>query len=186
MSMTSMGARQHLLQLEKESLIESFDRAEKVGRPSKYWRLTDAGHGRFPDRYADLTISLINDVKSIFGEQGLERLIDKRERESLSLYQNAVKSRQSLAEKVKVLAELRSNEGYMADVIVNDEPNSFYLVENHCPICAAATECQKFCRSELDIFRKVFGQDVNVNREEHIISGARRCAYRIEKVKRRY
>ena len=47
------------------------------------------------------------------------------------------------------------------------------------PICVAATACQGFCRAELDTFREVLGPDVSVEREEHIVQGDRRCAYRI-------
>jgi predicted ArsR family transcriptional regulator len=35
------------------------------------------------------------------------------------------------------------------------------------------------CRSELAIFRAVLGADVTVERTDHILAGARRCAYRI-------
>ncbi|PJI50782.1 MarR family transcriptional regulator, partial [Methylobacterium radiotolerans] len=38
-----------------------------------------------------------------------------------------------------------------------------------------------FCRSELELFRKVLGEGVQVDREEHILAGARRCAYRVSK-----
>jgi predicted ArsR family transcriptional regulator len=56
---------------------------------------------------------------------------------------------------------------------------SWILAENHCPICAAARNCQGFCRSELSVFRAVLGPEVTVERVEHILAGARRCAYRI-------
>jgi predicted ArsR family transcriptional regulator len=55
-------------------------------------------------------------------------------------------------------------------------------VENHCPICAAATACQGFCRSELAIFREMLGPTCDIERTEHIIQGARRCAYLIRPV----
>ena len=55
----------------------------------------------------------------------------------------------------------------------------FLFVENHCPICAAATACKGFCETELDLFRAVLGQEISVERVEHIVSGDRRCAYRI-------
>jgi predicted ArsR family transcriptional regulator len=32
------------------------------------------------------------------------------------------------------------------------EGKEYFLIENHCPICAAATECQGFCRAELSNF----------------------------------
>jgi predicted ArsR family transcriptional regulator len=56
---------------------------------------------------------------------------------------------------------------------------SYLLSENHCPICAAARLCQGFCRSELAVFRSALGPSVTVERAEHILAGARRCAYRI-------
>lgn len=72
---------------------------------------------------------------------------------------------------------VRSAEGYMAET--RRDGDDFLFIENHCPICAAAQACMGFCRSELELFRQVLGEDVRVEREEHILLGARRCAYRI-------
>lgn len=59
------------------------------------------------------------------------------------------------------------------------EDGAFLLIESHCPICAAARSCQGLCRSELAVCRAVLGSDVRVERSEHVLAGARRCAYRI-------
>ena len=56
---------------------------------------------------------------------------------------------------------------------------SMLLAENHCPICAAASTCQGLCREELSLFRAVLGDKARVERTDHILAGARRCAYRI-------
>ena len=53
------------------------------------------------------------------------------------------------------------------------------LVENHCPICAAASQCTRLCANELDVFERVLGPDARVTRVEHMLDGARRCAYRV-------
>ena len=66
----------------------------------------------------------------------------------------------------------------MADV-KPDGKGRFLLIENHCPICAAATACQGFCANELSLFRGVLGPGIGVERLEHIIAGERRCAYRV-------
>jgi predicted ArsR family transcriptional regulator len=60
-----------------------------------------------------------------------------------------------------------------------EKDGSYLLVENHCPICAAASACTGFCRSEKAIFEHVLGRNVRVERVEHLLAGARRCAYRI-------
>jgi predicted ArsR family transcriptional regulator len=57
--------------------------------------------------------------------------------------------------------------------------DGYLLVENHCPICVAATTCQGLCRAEQEVFQQALGNDVSVERTEHIIQGDRRCAYRI-------
>jgi len=180
LDMTSAGARQHLLKLEAAGLVETEVRREGRGRPRKYWRLAPRGHERFPDRHSDLTLDLLRSMRDVFGERGLERLIEHRERASIEDYRKFVGERRSLHQKLIALAEIRSREGYMASV-AKDVRGSFLLVENHCPICAAAATCQGLCRSELAIFRAVLGTDVTVERIDHILAGARRCAYRIGK-----
>ncbi|WP_245556331.1 helix-turn-helix transcriptional regulator [Algicola sagamiensis] len=178
LSMTSMGARQHLQALEQDGMISTFDRAEKRGRPSRFWQLTQQGHARFPDRHSDLSIQLIQNIKATFGESGLSQVIQNREKQQLSQYQAALENCQSIDEKVQCLAKMRADEGYMAEVL-SDE-SGLLLVEHHCPICDAATACQNFCRSELSVFQACL-PEANVSRVDHIINEDHRCSYRITK-----
>ena len=83
---------------------------------------------------------------------------------------------QRLVAEMDELVRLRSQEGYMA-ACEDPGDGTLLFVENHCPICAAATSCQGFCRAELSVFRAVLGPGVEVERAEHILAGARRCAY---------
>ncbi|MBS0222014.1 MAG: helix-turn-helix domain-containing protein [Proteobacteria bacterium] len=181
--MTPAGARQHLLKLETGGLVEAADHRYGRGRPRKYWRLSPSGHGRFPDRHSDLMLEMLKSTREIFGERGLERLLEHREQTSLAAYSELVGRQRSLRQKVEALATARSREGYMASV-EQESRESLILIENHCPICAAAAACQGLCRSELAIFRTVLGRDVIVERIDHILAGARRCAYRISRRRR--
>jgi predicted ArsR family transcriptional regulator len=183
LAITAAGARQHLLKLETAGLVASEDHRQGRGRPRKYWRLAQRGHDRFPDRHSDLTLDLLRSMRDVFGERGLEELIEHREQASVVAYRKLVGKRGSLRQKLAALARIRSREGYMADV-AEDAGAGFLLTENHCPICAAAAACQGLCRSELAIFRAVLGTDVTVERIDHILAGARRCAYRIDKRQR--
>lgn len=177
LNMTSMGARQHLLQLEQQLLVCSFNRAEKVGRPSQYWQLTESAHQRFPNSHGQLTVSLIQSVRNLFGKEGLEKLIAERENLTLTDYREQIQRKEGLESKLELLSSLRNGEGYMAEW--QKKGDDYWFLENHCPICAAAKECQNFCSSELALFRRCLGDDVTITREEHILSGARRCAYKI-------
>ncbi len=180
LGITTAGAQQNLAKLAAAGLIEAEDRKHGRGRPRRYWRLTDSGHGRFPDRHSDLTLELLQATGAVFGDDGMERLIRHREQSTLAAYRVELKSSRSLKDRVRALAELRAREGYMAEWS-ETKPGKYLLIENHCPICAAATLCQGFCRSELEIFQDVLGPGARVERTDHILAGARRCAYRISR-----
>ncbi len=175
---TGENVRQQLIKLAAEGLVETQSVAKGVGRPSQFWRLTAQGHGRFPDAHAELTVSLIRHVRDLLGPEALERLIAAREEEMRVAYRSALGGVEGPAARIAALAGIRSREGYMAEQRPAGD-GSWLLIENHCPICAAATACQGFCRSELAIFREMLGPQCSVERTEHIVHGARRCAYRI-------
>ena len=178
MDLTAMGVRRHLELAEEKGLVAFEDSPGKVGRPVRRWRLTNQGHARFPDRHAELTVDLIGQVRSLFGDEAMNKLIAQREQASEAAYRARIGDAQALAQRVEALAAVRDEEGYMAEA-QPQEDGSVLLVENHCPICAAARSCQDFCRSELAIFQRVLGPDVKVIRLEHQLSGARRCAYAV-------
>jgi predicted ArsR family transcriptional regulator len=174
---TGEAARQQLVRLAADGLVAATAEPRGVGRPAQVWALTAAGHARFPDTHAELTAQLIRTIRTELGESVLDRLIDARSAESRTTYGAALEGAADLGERVARLAEARTREGYMAESRAEGE--GYVLVENHCPICVAATACQGFCRSELETFREVLGPDVAVERTEHIAQGDRRCAYRI-------
>jgi predicted ArsR family transcriptional regulator len=178
LQLTSMGARRQLEAAQEKGLVNFSDQAGKVGRPVRRWMLTERGHARFPDRHADVTVELIRQMRTLFGEDALDKLIAAREQAGEAMYRSHVEASAPIAERVAALAALREAEGYMAEAQVEPD-GSVLLVENHCPICAAAQACQQFCRSELAVFRRVLGADCSVERAEHQLTGARRCVYRI-------
>lgn len=172
------NARQQLGKLARQGLVAQRPRPGGVGRPVTEWRLTEAGHRRFPDTHAELAARLIVSVRDTLGEPALKRLVDTREAETLALYRRELAACASLGERVARLAELRAREGYMAEWHREDD-GSLLLIENHCPICSAAQACPALCQSELQVFRAALGEDVSVERLDHVLAGARRCAYRI-------
>jgi len=176
LTITGEAVRQQLVRLAEDGLVLSWSEAKGVGRPSQFWGLTAAGHAEFPDTHAELTVQLLRTIRQTLGEAAIERLIAAREDETRQNYGAAMADKKSLRERVEELVRLRSQEGYMA-ACEDPGDGTLLFVENHCPICAAATSCQGFCRAELSVFRAVLGPGVDVERAEHILAGARRCAY---------
>ncbi len=177
-NITAMAVRQHLYALQKEGLVTYQEEARPMGRPAKLWQLTPAADRFFPNRYAELTLSLINSMKEAFGEEGLARLLEVRTREQIQTYRAIVPRHAPLRQRLEALAEQRTEEGYMAEITAQAD-GTFLLAEKHCPICAVATACTGLCRMELEIFQAALGEDVSIERIEHILNGDRRCVYRV-------
>lgn len=181
LSLTTMGIRQHVQALEESGDVVFKDQTSVRGRPTRYWSLTEKSHRHFVDKHDELTVQMIDSVIAVFGDDGLDKLIEHRESESMRYYRLALGDQHDIKKRLDILAKIRSDEGYMAVVEEEDTDNGkiFWLLENHCPICAAAKKCLQFCRSELDMFQALMSELATVTREEHIIDGARRCAYKI-------
>ena len=177
LGVTAMAVRQHLYGLQQEKLVHAEERPVPLGRPAKYWQLTKDAERLFPDAYAELNAALIRSVQDAFGADGMARLLDARVVRQRADYQSRIDASAPLAKRLRQLAKIRADEGYMAEV--KRAGSDFLFIENHCPICAAATACQGFCSSELELFRSALGPEVTVERAEHILSGDRRCVYRI-------
>jgi predicted ArsR family transcriptional regulator len=183
LQITSEAARQQLLRLSAEGMVYTNSEVRGVGRPAQVYHLAPAAQRRFPDTHAELTTQLIGEIREVLGEDAMEKLIEVRENGTRKRYDALLSGEQSLPRKIARLAEIRNKEGYMAnwekESGEKESGESYLLVENHCPICAAASACTGFCRSEKAIFEHVLGRNVRVERVEHLLAGARRCAYRI-------
>ncbi len=177
LDVTVEAVRQQMVKLQSDGLVDAESRPAGRGRPTQIWRLTGAGHARFPDTHAEMTVQMISAVITVFGEKGMDQLIGAREESMRANYREAMLGARSLKTKLERLAEIRSREGYMAEF--RPEGEGFLFIENHCPICTAARACTGFCRSELQLFEEVLGTDASVSRVEHVLAGARRCAYQV-------
>jgi predicted ArsR family transcriptional regulator len=174
---SAMAVRQHLYALQDERLVIYAEEPRPMGRPVKLWQLTPAADRFFPEGYAELTLSLVQSVTEAFGKAGLEQLLAIRTRQQIATYRQHIAEYHTLPQRLAALAAMRTAEGYMAEVQPQAD-GSFLLCENHCPICVAAAACTRLCGQELAVFQAVLGADVDIERTEHIVAGARRCAYR--------
>ena len=88
----------------------------------------------------------------------MDKLLRERTRRQIEEYRARLRpAGTSIAKRAQALAEIRREQGYMAECARMPD-GSMLLAENHCPICAAASNCQGLCREELSLFRAVAGR----------------------------
>ena len=123
-----------------------------------------------------MTVQMIGAVRQLFGDEGIDRLIGVREAAMRATYHQAMLGASGLRDRLERLAHLRSAEGYMAEL--RRDGAGFLFIENHCPMFGGKS-LHGLCRSELELFRDVLGEGARVERVEHILADAQRCAYRV-------
>ena len=176
-STTTTAARQHLDALEQSGLVERVEaEIHGRGRPAIHWRTTPLARELFPDRHGELTVELVESIRNTLGADALDQVINHRAALQLASYRTELPDA-SVAVRVHALADRRTVEGYLAEVVADGA--DLLLIEHHCPICSAATACAGLCRTELEVFQAALGSSVHVTREQHVLSGDARCAYRV-------
>ncbi|HDF2328885.1 TPA: transcriptional regulator [Morganella morganii] len=173
---TGEAARQQFTKLARDGMVEAHSECRGVGRPVQRWHLTALGNKRFPDCHAELTVKILTTIRRELGEDAIGKIITARENEARRDYFDKLQGADTLEERIVRLVAIRTEEGYMAQWEKEPE-GSWLIIENHCPICSAARMCQGFCRAELELFQTVL--DANVERVEYLLTGSRRCVYRV-------
>jgi predicted ArsR family transcriptional regulator len=178
LGITSMGVRQQLNALERDGLIQYRVEARGLGRPGYVYMLTGLGDELFPRTYPQFAGSVLETVKLLDGEEGIERIFAKRTDLVQKQYEKRMAGK-DLERQVQELAQIRTEEGYMAEwEKVNQD--TFLLLENNCAICQIARQCIQACNHELALFQRVL-PEADVARESHILQGDRACTYRIRR-----
>ena len=180
LGITLEGARFQLTRMAGDGLVEATQATKGVGRPTQIWHLTIKGNEHFPDKHETLSEQLLESMQEVLAPEQMNAIINLREKKANQKYRDALKDIPSLEEKIARLAEMRNSDGYLAEW--DKDEGGFVLIENHCPICAAAKRCADLCEAEMETFKEIFGEQVSVERVDHIIAGSRRCAYKIRNI----
>jgi DeoR family suf operon transcriptional repressor len=178
LDMTVSGARQHLSALADDGLVVS--RAQPAtagrGRPRHLYRLTPHAETLFPKAYGELTNELLGYVADTDREL-LDQLFAKRRETRVTNAQARLATKRTLGAKVAELTRILDEDGYLASW-EKVEPGVYRIVEHNCAIWAVAERYGQACTSELEFIRTVL-DGADVERVQHMIAGARRCAYEV-------
>ena len=132
---SQMGIRQHLAILEAEGLVKHYREKQGRGRPPHIYQLTDAANSLFPTTYANFAVGLMHEVAKFNGPGFINKVFRGRMKSQLETYQYRLQGK-TLPERVKELARIRDEEGYMARFDENDD--DYVLTEHNCPIALIA------------------------------------------------
>jgi predicted ArsR family transcriptional regulator len=185
LSLSVVGVRRHLDSLAGERLVvrvpasrRSSNGAAHPGRPASGWRLSDEGLELFPRRYDGFALDLLEDLSETAGPDVMEAVFARRTEKVAAQYEAALEGVDDPRDKVRALAELRDQAGYVT-ACHSTPDGDVLLIENNCAVHRLAEKHSVVCTMELVLFRRVLGPDVEVTRESHTMAGDPVCCYRV-------
>ncbi|HEY9614967.1 iron-sulfur cluster biosynthesis transcriptional regulator SufR [Allocoleopsis sp.] len=185
LEISPQAIRRHLKDLEAEGLIEYKSVQVGMGRPQHVYQLSRKGRDRFPNRYDEFAVSLLDTLTETVGHDQVSSILRKQWERKAKEYRDKV-GIGSVQERVAKLVEIRQSEGYMAEWHVL-EPNKlnhsaepqYILTEHNCAISNVAESFPSVCGHELEMFAAVL-PDCTVERTHWLNKGEHQCGYLIK------
>ncbi|HVF33163.1 MAG TPA: metalloregulator ArsR/SmtB family transcription factor [Acidimicrobiales bacterium] len=174
---TASAVRQHLSGLVANGFVGHREVKGGPGRPKHLYSLTAAAEALFPKRYSDLTnevLAIVEDEDPALLDKVFERRRDAR---VINAMPRLVAAGPGLAGRVAELATILDEDGYLArwEQLAD---GTFRVTEHNCAVLGVAQRYGQACSSEIEFLRTVL-PDAVVERTQHILAGAHRCAYLI-------
>lgn len=173
-----ISVRHHVNKLEAEGLIQSAEERHGVGRPHLVFSLTPKGMEQFPQRYLQLTLRLLEQLKSSLPEKVLGKIF-KEVAEGIAgeLTKDLNLEDLDLHERLELLQEVLTSEGFM--VTLEEDEEDFYIVEASCPYHHVGEDYPEICVVDQELIAHFVSS--TPKRVECILDGDKQCKYRISR-----
>ena len=170
---SKMAVHKHVQELEDQGMIQRVTLRGAKGRPRHGLQLAPKASSLFPKAYAGVTCAALAYIEEKLGRKAVEDVLRRRQSETLPGYKEHVNA-ETLAGRVHQLAQLRDQEGYIAEDKKHGS-SKFEILEHNCPIIAIAENYWEACTVENEMFRKVL--DANVETTHRVVDGANVCRF---------
>jgi predicted ArsR family transcriptional regulator len=178
MKMSRMGVHKHLALLQKRGLVEAIEIREHVGRPRMIYKLTSQSKTIFPKSYGAIATHALDFIERNMGKEGVEKVLRERQRNLFDLYNNRLKEL-DFDRRVKELARIRDEEGYMAESKkVSRGSGHHVILEYNCPIIHIAEKHWEACSTESELFEKLL--DAKIETTHRAAKGDLICKFQIK------
>jgi predicted ArsR family transcriptional regulator len=160
MKISRMAVHKHLALLQERGLVASVETRGGVGRPRMTYQLTSQSKTIFPKSYGAIATHALDFIERNMGKEGVEKVLRERQSELFDEYYKRLRGLE-FDQRVKELAKIRDEEGYMAES--KKEPKNLgkhVLLEYNCPIIHIAENHWEACTTETELFEKLLGADI--------------------------
>ena len=177
LDLTAAGVRRHVgVMLAAGEIVEHHaptpGRAQR-GRPARRYVATARGQASLSDAYSELAAEALAYVARLGGQEAVLAFARQRVRDMHSHHGDAIARADDVGERLGILAERLSGDGFAASVRPLPGGRAVQLCQGHCPVQAVAARYPQLCEAEAQLFSDLLG--VHVQRLSTLASGAHVC-----------
>lgn len=138
-----ISVRHHISRLEADGLVTSEEVHHGVGRPKRFYYLTELGREKFPTHYLRFTLRLLEQLKETMPKEMLNNLFSQIAKDMAANYEIEMKD-MNIEDKIKLVASLLNKEGFTVDwekqgenyIIRGINCPYYHIGQNHPEVCA--------------------------------------------------
>jgi predicted ArsR family transcriptional regulator len=163
LGLTPAAVRRHLDNLLADGMVEARNArpygTRGRGRPARLFAMTDAGRSAFEHAYDDLAASALRFLAEVAGPDAVTDFARRQISELERRYRPVVEAA-APEDRVRVLAEALSADGYAAAAGGGPAGGGEQLCQHHCPVAHVAAEYPQLCEAETEAFGRLLGTPV--------------------------
>ena len=184
MKISRMAVHKHLTVLQDRGLVEGVQARGHVGRPRTVYQLTAQSKTVFPKSYSAIASYALDFIERNMGKEAVQKVLHDRQNELFDQYYKRLKGL-GFDKRVKELAKIRDEEGYLAESRRESKSDGKYvLLEYNCPIIHIAEKHWEACSAERELFEKLLDADINTT--HRAAKGDLICKFAIKERKEGY
>lgn len=180
LGITKTAAREHLVKIDALGLLRFEDRKGSVGRPRRYYLLSNEGHEIFPRQYSWLSNLLLEYLAESMSAASTAKMMEALARRIADSMKSRFERHQSTADLLAEITKAMNELGYRARLKQSDLRKGAVIEATNCVYHSVAKVHPELCRFDTNFIERASG-GLSVKLENCIARGGAVCKFCIRK-----
>lgn len=169
-----ISVRHHIARLEADNLVASMSERHGVGRPRQVYSLTDEGMEKFPTRYLNLSMRLVESLKESLPAETVRQVFkDIASSLARELIDPEAAHALTFQDRIELVRKILSQQGFTVEIEENN--GQFHIRETSCPYIHVGQEHPEVCLVDQTLIATVLA--TTVKKTHCVLSGDTFCSY---------
>jgi DeoR family transcriptional regulator, suf operon transcriptional repressor len=167
-----ISVRHHINKLQADGLVDTAEEKHGVGRPRRFYFLTERGREHFPTRYLRLTLRLLEQLKETVPQPLVNKLFTQMAQDLAASYKMELEGL-TLEERLDLVKDLLTNEGFTVDW--EKQGDQIQIRESNCPYFRIGQNHPEVCSVDQTLISTVLS--VPAEKIQCMLYGDTYCTY---------